>query len=360
MKQYPFVVASTDGEVALEIREFRSVDPVENRDAKSFSFFVHTEPNQEIRLLRVLFSGTVLMFPRETLGVPVYKDRQTTFEVVAVAAVGDYLDEKGILSTGGPENSVLTIECFSDWFDAWHERSPAADDLVESYLRSHLYWSWKFRHGSWSVGTPDQIRLSLPISEIAPMVSLYEGETWEVVSSDDNSISLKPTSEFLRDERRRRETEGELPIEPPFPPDDSGSAGSAIQAYISEMRIGDLSSCDNSDYDLKKLVTISEELNQCWSSQCYHAVAALNRALMDHIPPLFGYNTFREVANNYSANRSFKECMDRLENAARKIADQHLHTPIRDREALPSPVQVNFSNEIDVLLAEIVRVRCGD
>ena len=52
--------------------------------------------------------------------------------------------------------------------------------------------------------------------------------------------------------------------------------------------------------------------------------------------------------------------MNRLENAARKIADQHLHTPIRNREALPSRVQVNFSNEIDVLLAEIVRVTCGD
>ena len=360
MKQYPFVVASTDGEVALEISEFRSVDPVENRDAKSYSFLVRTEPNQEIRLLRVLFSGIVLMFPSKALGMPVYKDRRTTFEVAAVAAVGDYLDEKGILPTGGPEDSVLTIECFSDGFDTLGERPSASDAIVESYLCSHLYWAWKFGHESWSAGMPDRIRLNLPISGIDRMVSPYNGETWEVIGRDGDSISLKPTSGFLRDERQRRETEGELPIEPPLPPDDSGSAGSAIQTYISEVRIGHLSRCDNSDYDLAKLVAITEELNQCWGSQCYHAVAALNRALMDHIPPLFGYDKFSEVANNYSANRSFKECMDRLENAARKIADQHLHTPIRNREALPSRVQVNFSNEIDVLLAEIVRVTCGD
>ena len=72
---------------------------------------------------------------------------------------------------------------------------------------------------------PDRIRLNLPISGIDRMVSPYNGETWEVIGRDGDSISLKPTSGFLRNERQRRETEGELPIEPPLPPDDSGSAG---------------------------------------------------------------------------------------------------------------------------------------
>ena len=143
-------------------------------------------------------------------------------------------------------------------------------------------------------------------------------------------------------------------------PDDSGNTDSATPSYVSGVRVNNLNCCDNSDYDLAKLIAISEELNQCWSSQCYHAVAALNRALIDHVPPLLGYQTFREVANNYPGSKSFKQCMDRLENAARKIADQHLHTPIRNSEALPSGTQVNFSNEIDVLLAEIVRIKCGD
>jgi hypothetical protein len=48
--------------------------------------------------------------------------------------------------------------------------------------------------------------------------------------------------------------------------------------------------------------------------------------------------------------------MRRLEGAARTIADMHLHTPIRAQESLPSRTQVNFSNEIDVLLAEVIRV----
>ena len=360
MKPYPFVITSTDGNVSLEIIEFRSVDPVVNRDAQSFSFLVRTEPDQMTRLLRVLFSGTVLMLPSETLGVPVYEDRQTTFQVAAIAAVGDYLDEKGIPPTAGPEDSVLTISCFSARIEDWIKRPPASDDLIESYLRSHLYCAWKFGHEGWSVGMLDRIRLSLPIPRIARIVSLYDGDAWEVISTDSESISLKPNSGFLRDERHRREAGADLPMPLPSPPDKSDNPSTPITPYIDEDRISELSRCDQSDYDFKKLITISEELNQCWNSQCYHAVAALNRTLMDHVPPLLGYSTFREVANNYSGSRSFKACMERLERAARKIADQHLHTPIRNREALPSPIQVNFSNEIDVLLAEIIRVKCGD
>ncbi len=48
--------------------------------------------------------------------------------------------------------------------------------------------------------------------------------------------------------------------------------------------------------------------------------------------------------------------MHHLENAARKVADAHLHTPIRKSETLPVPQQVNFGPQIDVLLAEIVRI----
>jgi hypothetical protein len=81
----------------------------------------------------------------------------------------------------------------------------------------------------------------------------------------------------------------------------------------------------------------------------------LVRAVMDHVPPVFGVRSFTEVLGNHSAGRSFKETMARLEEAARKIADSHLHTHIRRREVLPTAQQVNFSPELDVLLGEVVR-----
>ena len=173
MKTYPFVVASTNGDLALEIFKFRSVDAVERpRCTIVFLLGSHStgwrDQTAESTLQRIS-----LVFPLQALGLPVCKDRQTTFEAAAVAAVGDYLDEKGIPPAGGPENSVLTIECFSDQFDTWRERPPASDDTVESYLRSHLYWAWKFGHENWSASISDRVRLNLTISRIDRMVSIY-------------------------------------------------------------------------------------------------------------------------------------------------------------------------------------------
>jgi hypothetical protein len=86
-------------------------------------------------------------------------------------------------------------------------------------------------------------------------------------------------------------------------------------------------------------------------------MAMLTRGLLDHVPPLFGHLTFKEVANNYSGGgRSFKDSMQHLESGARKIADAHLHTAIRKSETLPAAQQVNFAPYLDVLLSEIVRI----
>ena len=65
---------------------------------------------------------------------------------------------------------------------------------------------------------------------------------------------------------------------------------------------------------------------------------------------------FAQVANNYAGSKSFREAMSHLENASRKIADQHLHCQIGDRETLPTETQVNFSQPLDMLLGEIVRI----
>jgi len=53
--------------------------------------------------------------------------------------------------------------------------------------------------------------------------------------------------------------------------------------------------------------------------------------------------------------RSFKDSMIRLQESARTIADQDLHTPIRAREVIPAFPQVDFRPELDLLLAEVVR-----
>lgn len=124
--------------------------------------------------------------------------------------------------------------------------------------------------------------------------------------------------------------------------------------FVSANRIGDLKLLNNKDFDLAKLVKLCEELNVAFKHQCYFATALLTRAIIDHVPPIFSKSTFTEVASNYGT-KSFKDSMSHLDKSSRKISDGHLHTQIRSKESLPNSIQVNFSNDLDVLLAEIYR-----
>lgn len=128
------------------------------------------------------------------------------------------------------------------------------------------------------------------------------------------------------------------------------------RAYVDPDRISELKSLSSNKFDLSKLVRMCEELNICFAGECYLAIIMHTRAVIDHVPPIFGCKTFAEVTSSYGGTRSFKEAMANLESSSRKIADHYLHGQIRQSEALPNVTQVDFSNAVDFLLAEIVRV----
>lgn len=138
----------------------------------------------------------------------------------------------------------------------------------------------------------------------------------------------------------------------------SGISATGKQAYyVDPSRLEELRTLKSPKYDLSKLVRLCEELNTTSNDECYYSIAMLIRAILDHVPPLFGYKSFAELANNYKAGgQSFKRCMQHLENSSRRIADSHLHTQIRKNESLPNRTQVNFSSDLDMLLGEVVRV----
>jgi hypothetical protein len=125
--------------------------------------------------------------------------------------------------------------------------------------------------------------------------------------------------------------------------------------YVEISRINELKALTNSQFDLTKLIRLCEELNSCYESENYLAVTMLTRAILDHVPPVFGHNTFAEVSNNYGG-KSLKKSLQNLQNSSRNISDAYLHLPIRIKESLPNKTQVDFSNDIDVLLAEIIRI----
>lgn len=126
--------------------------------------------------------------------------------------------------------------------------------------------------------------------------------------------------------------------------------------YIDTERLNDLSNIKSTSFDLSRLVRLCQEINISWSNGCYYATVVLVRSVLDHVPSVFQVSSFAEVANNYRGTKSFKESMQNLENSSRKIADSTLHSLMRSSETVITPTQANFSQDLDVLLSEIVRI----
>ncbi len=359
MKTFPTVVASEDGQHRVEVVEFIGSQRVSHRDAVGFYFTIRLEPSGAMTRVGVIFSGTVMVVSPVAFGLPDEGDREANFINFSLAALGDHIDDEGLPPVVESGEAAHHIECFSPHFQEWADRTPAGDNDIEAYLRAHVFATWEYGGDDWEFGTSDLIRLHQDMRTAQRLVALGENEEWQVVAREDGLVRLEPTSGFIRGMRGGGLEPSEKPEQMEHP-EDEGSEHPQDDAprfvYVDESRIAELRGIASDDFDLRKLVAICEELNVCYRSQCYHAVAALTRALMDHIPPLLDQASFSEVANNYGGSRSFKDCMQRLEGAARKIADGHLHTQVRASEALPTRTQVNFSNEVDLLLAEIVRV----
>lgn len=126
--------------------------------------------------------------------------------------------------------------------------------------------------------------------------------------------------------------------------------------FIHISRIDELKRLKIEDFDFKKLVKMLEEINDNYSLENYLSVSMLGRSIINHIPPIFNYKSFNEVANNYGS-ASFKKNMGSLNISMRSIADSYLHEPIRKKESLPNENQIDFSRELDFLLAEIIRIQ---
>ena len=126
--------------------------------------------------------------------------------------------------------------------------------------------------------------------------------------------------------------------------------------YVHNSHITSFRELQNTKYDFCRLVQLCEELNLSQQHSCHMTCAMLVRAIVDHIPPIFGCKNFNEVANNYPGASSFKGSAKNLELSLRNIADSHLHVQIRQRESAPTAVQVNFSQDLDVVLSEVLRI----
>ncbi|NKL67593.1 hypothetical protein [Rhizobium leguminosarum] len=125
------------------------------------------------------------------------------------------------------------------------------------------------------------------------------------------------------------------------------------RAVVDPARIEALRSISHPDYDLTKLIRFCEELNLAFATESYLSMAMLTRAIVDHVPPIVRKQSFAEVASHHGG-ATMKRELNNLHTTSRNIADLHLHSKIGRKEVLPTITQVDASNSLDVLLAEII------
>jgi hypothetical protein len=92
---------------------------------------------------------------------------------------------------------------------------------------------------------------------------------------------------------------------------------------------------ENGQFDWSKLLRLIDEVNGSYRHGNVYAVHTLLRAILDHVPPLFGCANFAGVVSNYHWGQTDKAYMRKLLDF-RLQADDVLHRQISVRQDLLS------------------------
>ena len=148
--------------------------------------------------------------------------------------------------------------------------------------------------------------------------------------------------------RKRPALEPEVPQSlPEFQPAPSAPSPYVDRKIVEAIR----TKAGQSKFEVTKLLGLIDELNDNYARRNTYASHALLRAILDHIPPIFGYTRFREVANNHSWGQTDERYIKRLANF-RDQADDALHRQISPRANLLDFDDMPASVCVDQLLQE--------
>ncbi|MEV6500017.1 hypothetical protein [Streptomyces prunicolor] len=157
-------------------------------------------------------------------------------------------------------------------------------------------------------------------------VGEYIGKTIEIVTA--KAAEIAPT-----------------PVEAAEPEGSTPGRGT----YVDPALLDDLENAAQvSTWKVHKLVALCQGLNDAYAAGNPYVCAAMIRAVLDHIPPVFGHTDFKQVAAQYSftVRRTDKAHAQYLETF-RPIGDDVLHRPISPRvpvvtmDDIPAPLRLN-------------------
>ncbi len=131
-----------------------------------------------------------------------------------------------------------------------------------------------------------------------------------------------------------------------------GVVKNSLQSFVDRNTLLRLSKIENKDFDISRLISLCKELDDNFGLENYYSCSMLLRAILDHIPPIFKKKSFLEVSTQYGS-KSFKDIMKPLEDTARKISDNYLHTQVDTKVLSINRTQISFQANLDILLNEI-------
>ncbi|WP_405095212.1 hypothetical protein [Micromonospora sp. NBC_01412] len=128
------------------------------------------------------------------------------------------------------------------------------------------------------------------------------------------------------EERQRHRPTHQLAVGPvDLPP--------VTRAYLNPKVLDHLRGIDGAAWDISKLSALADELDTCVGSGCVFAAHAVLRALLDHVPPLFGQKTFAGVVSSHPWGKTDGRYLNRL-SFFRTQGDDALHRQISKRPDL--------------------------
>lgn len=195
-----------------------------------------------------------------------------------------------------------------------------------------------FADGSWEL---DITRSVLKFRGVTT-VDEYVDKTCEVVEA--NAIQFAPPN-FLEVKARNIVVGVSRPADALAQVQDAAERG----PYIDLVLLDELEEAgQKSTWKHHKLLALCRELNDNYTAGNPYACAALIRAVLDHIPPVFGHKDFKQVAaqHTFAVKRTDKAHAQRLA-AFKDIADDVMHRPISANvpvigmNDLPEPARLN-------------------
>ncbi|MEV6999300.1 hypothetical protein AB0N62_16645 [Streptomyces sp. NPDC093982] len=128
--------------------------------------------------------------------------------------------------------------------------------------------------------------------------------------------------------------------------------------YIDPALLDDLEkAAQTSSWKLHKLIALCRELNENYAAGNPYSSAAMIRAILDHIPPVFGHQDFKQVAaqHPFAMQRTDKAHAQRLA-AFKDIAHDGLHRPISTAVPAIGMDDLEAPARLNAILHEVARL----